>query len=276
MAYLKTANHRIHYKTFGHKRQPALLILHGFLGSWRDFSPVLPALKANFYCILPDLPGHGQTTTFNGSYSFDKTARSLLSLLDYLQIYQANLLGYSMGGRIALYVACKHSTRIHRTILESASPGLKTAAERKARRASDDAIALQLETLPFQDFLSKWSANPLFESLKQYPDAYTDMIKRRLQNNPIELANALRGLSLGNQPSMWRSLRRDRFSLMLMFGTQDYKFSILSQEMSKECELNNKSDAVLKPFLDMGHNIHLEAEQISSKAYVQAITGFLL
>jgi len=278
MAYLTTAAHRLHYQTFGSAAQPPLLILHGFLGSWRDFSSVLPQLKAHFYCILPDLPGHGKTTTTSESgYSFSHTARSLISLLTYLNIKQTNLLGYSMGGRIALYVACHYPTHISRVILESASPGLRTDAERKARKEKDEAIAQQIETLPLSDFLTHWYKNPLFASLEHHPQASADMLKRRQKNEPTELIKALRGLGTGQQPSVWNCLRNEkRPPLMLMFGSQDLKFVALSQEMAKECEKSNKPEVVLRSFSGCGHNIHLEAGETSPKQYADAVSAFLL
>ncbi|MFK8185230.1 MAG: 2-succinyl-6-hydroxy-2,4-cyclohexadiene-1-carboxylate synthase [Phormidesmis sp.] len=296
MAYLTTATHRLHFKTVGCQQtadqltQPPLLILHGFLGSCEDFAGVLPLLSRHFYCILPDLPGHGQTTlkaaaisettalhtgASQDGYSFLETGRSLIALLNHLQIDRTNLLGYSMGGRIALYMACSYPERIARTFLESASPGLKTAAERQARLQKDEALARQLERLPLPAFLSMWYANPLFASLQRYPDVRAAMVNRRKRNNPIELARALRGLGTGRQKSMWPNLSRLNAPLMLMVGENDEKFVGLGQAIAKECERNNKSKVVLKRFEGCGHNIHLEIAQESPENYVDAVLSLL-
>lgn len=305
MAFLITASHRLHYKTVGQPSHPPLLILHGFLGSCEDFAGVLPFLSEHFYCVLPDLPGHGQTsnlithtepnkttnkldqettiyetvsheTTFcDDGYSFLETGRSLIALLNHLNIERTNLLGYSMGGRIALYFACHYPARIERTILESASPGLKTEAQRQARREKDEAIARQIEARPLQDFLATWYANPLFASLHRYPAASAAMLARRQNNSPIALAKALRGLGTGRQPSLWSYLHHIAFPLMLMAGLEDEKFTDLGQEIAKECEINNKSKVVLKLFEGCGHNIHLEIAQKSPETYADAVLSFL-
>ena len=291
MAYLITPAHRLHYKTLGPPTLPPLLILHGFLGSCEDFTGVLPLLSKHFYCILPDLPGHGQTsgqiadkttseiaseaTTLEDCYSFLETGRSLISLLDHLQRERTNVLGYSMGGRIALYLAFHYPARIEKTILESASPGLQTAAERQSRREKDEAIACQLETRPLLEFLSTWYANPLFASLQHYPAAKAAMLKRRQNNDPIELAKALRGLGTGRQPSLWPHLQRMDFSLMLMVGIDDKKFVDLAQEIAKECENSSKGNVVLDLFEGCGHNIHLEIAQKSPEVYVDIVLSFI-
>ena len=275
---VETKSHRIHYKTLGSERLPPLLILHGFLGDCDDFDGVLPLLSEYFYCILPDLPGHGKTVTIapdRAGYGFDEVVRSLSSLLDDLSIDRASLLGYSMGGRIALYATIKQPSRFSQTILESASPGLRTRQEREARIAKDSAIARKLETIPFDTFLTNWYANPLFDSLHKHSSLFEDMLKRRRRNNPLLLAKALRGLSTGKQASMWPYLSRIKSPLLLMFGTEDKKFASISYEISHEmikaCEKNKKESVSLCPFLSLGHSIHLEVTQQSLKRYVEAV-----
>ena len=274
-AYLTTPSHRLHYKTAGAPSQPPLLILHGFLGSCEDFSGVLPLLSEHFYCILPDLSGHGKTTTFSGGYCFAETARSLITLLNSLHIERSHLLGYSMGGRIALYLAITYPHRIAQTILESASPGLRTAQERQARIEKDDALAHQLETLPLPEFLTRWYSNSLFESLHQHPQVFAEMLQRRQRNHPKQLAQALRGLGTGQQPSLWESVYSISGSLMLMVGAKDHKFVDICHQMKTLCEKNKTHSIVLKEFHEYGHSIHLEAKTNGLNLYTETITSFL-
>ncbi|HSH03608.1 MAG TPA: alpha/beta fold hydrolase, partial [Anaerolineae bacterium] len=60
-------------------------------------------------------------------------ATDIINLLDQLNLPQINLLGYSMGGRLALYLAIHYPHRINTLILESSSPGLPTPTEQTAR-----------------------------------------------------------------------------------------------------------------------------------------------
>lgn len=278
LAYLTTAAHRLHYRTTGDENCPPLLILHGFLGSCEDFAGVLPYLTQHFFCILPDLPGHGKTTQAIGadeSYRFLETGRSLIHLLDHLKIDCTNLLGYSMGGRIALYLTVHYSHRIARTILESASPGLRTAKARRLRLEKDEAIARQLETVPLNIFLASWYKNALFESLQHYPEAMKTMLANRQHNRPKELAKALRGLGTGQQASLWNDLQHIRSPLMLMFGSKDRKFLAIAKEMAAEYEKSNRKQAVVQRFEECGHNIHLEIAQKSPIYYKNVISDFI-
>ncbi|WP_121967549.1 2-succinyl-6-hydroxy-2,4-cyclohexadiene-1-carboxylate synthase [Leptolyngbya sp. BC1307] len=270
MPRLTTENHTLYYTTAGKATDPPLLILHGFLGSHLDFAATLPALSEHFYCITPDLPGHGQTLTAPGSYTFPTTTKTLLSLLDHLSITRTHLLGYSMGGRLALYLVCHFPERFRRVVLESASPGLKTAAERRQRVKKDEAIAHQLETMSLSDFLTQWYTNPLFLSLKNFPEHYEVMLRCRQANDPIELSYALRGFSTGRQPSLWHQLSHISSPLLLLVGTLDHKFAIINRSMLAHYQRNRATQAVLKA-CECGHNIHREAPN----TYSQIVSNFL-
>lgn len=256
--------------------KPPLLLLHGFLGSHQDFEAILPALSQRFYCIVPDLPGHGQTLTEDGGYDFCAIVQSLCAFLDALGITQTHLLGYSMGGRLALYMTCHFPHRFTRTVLESASPGLKTADARKQRQANDEAIARALETTPFPDFLTRWYNNPLFSSLKRHPKAYAAMLTRRHNNNPNELASALRGLSTGRQPSLWNLLSHINTPLLLIAGALDTKFVTINREMLAASQgtkptRTKHAQTVLNIVESYGHNIQLEAPD----RYERLVSSFL-
>lgn len=120
-----------------------LVLLHGFTGSHRSWDAVVPALASIGRCVAVDLPGHGESDfeADAGAYSMESASTALASSLDALRVGPATLIGYSMGGRLALYFALTRPERVRRLVLESASPGLATEAEREARRRSDEALA---------------------------------------------------------------------------------------------------------------------------------------
>lgn len=270
MADLKLEHHTLHYVMVGDRTHPPLLLLHGFLGSHQDFTAILPRLSEQFCCIMPDLPGHGKTLTQAGYYTFEATAQALLHLLDHLSIPQAHLLGYSMGGRLALYLTCCFPKWFMRVVLESASPGLKTAEERAERVVKDSAIAHQLDTTSLPDFLTQWYHNPLFISLKRHPEAFVAMLHRRQNNNSTELAQALRGMSTGRQPSLWNFLPAVNHPLLLLAGADDSKFMMLTHDMLVSAQQNEATQAMLKSIEDCGHNIHVEAPDL----YLETIIPF--
>ncbi len=269
MPHLTLKHHALHYAAVGNPNAQPLLMLHGFLGSHQDFSAILSALSQSFYCLTPDFPGHGKTLTEPGYYTFPATAQAFIELLDHLDIASTHLLGYSMGGRLALYLACQWPERFASVVLESASPGLKTAKERRLRVDTDEAIAYKIETLPLSEFLSQWYENALFSSLKSHPKRYQKMLKRRLQNRPADLARALRGLSIGRQPSLWEELEIIRCPLCLLVGEKDQKFVAIAQEIRTLC--SRETAVALRIIEGCGHNIHLE----SPDDYTQQIIAFV-
>ncbi len=254
---------RLHFTTDGHASQPPLLLLHGFLGDGRDFARVIDDLQTEFYCIRVDLPGHGQTK-FASDYSMSHTANLILDILAILNLSQANLIGYSMGGRLALYLALIFPLQFPRVVLESASPGLLTVAEQSARQQQDGLLADRLEA-DFPTFLKHWYAQPLFQSLQHQPD-FAVMYQRRLQNHPTELAKSLRQMGLGVQPSLWEALAQHQHPLLLLVGEGDRKFVALNQTMTHQCR-----SACVKVIAQAGHNIHFE----QPLAWLAAIRQFL-
>lgn len=203
------------------------------------------------------MPGHGNTQGTGGedSYAIAPTATAIVDLLDHLNIPQVYLVGYSMGGRLALYLALHYCDRFPKVLLESASPGLRTEAERVARRDHDFQLAKRLEA-DFPQFLADWYDQPLFQSLKHHPN-FENMLQKRLMNNPMELAKSLRAMSTGMQPSLWKKLKHHQKPMLLIVGARDRKFITINQEMVL-------LDTAIPPLRSLqiapntGHNVHLE------------------
>ncbi|MEG4350472.1 2-succinyl-6-hydroxy-2,4-cyclohexadiene-1-carboxylate synthase [Microcoleus sp. LAD1_D3] len=247
-------NYHFHYSLTGNKNQPTILFLHGFTGNFQDFSSVISLLSKNYGCLAVDLPGHGETGVSGDEscYNISNTAQALIHLLDDLQIDKCLLLGYSMGGRLALYMTLHFPQRFEKVVLESASPGLKTEKERSHRLQADSQLAQKLEKSNIKDFLLNWYDRPLFKSLKNSPH-FDKLIETRLANNPLELAKSLRNMGTGNQPSLWGKLEQNQLPLLLLAGEYDDKFTTINTEIASLCPA-----ATLEIVPKAGHNIHFE------------------
>ena len=250
----ESKSYQFHYSLTGNKNQQLILLLHGFTGDSQDFNSVISLLSQSYCCLAVDLPGHGRTRVSGDEscYNISNTAKALIELLDDLQIDKCLLLGYSMGGRLALYMTLHFPDRFDQVVLESASPGLKTAKDRSHRRKSDFDISQKLENSNLKEFLLSWYDRPLFKSLTKSPN-FDRLLEARLENNPIELAKSLRNMGTGNQPSLWEQLAQNQIPLLLLVGEYDDKFTTINTEMANLC-----SAASLKTVPKSGHNIHFE------------------
>ncbi|MEG3939209.1 MULTISPECIES: 2-succinyl-6-hydroxy-2,4-cyclohexadiene-1-carboxylate synthase [unclassified Microcoleus] len=247
-------NYQFYYSLTGNKNQLTILLLHGFTGNNQDFSSVISLLSQNYCCLAVDLPGHGKTRVSGDEscYNMSNTAQALIDLLDDLQIDKCLLLGYSMGGRLALYMTLHFPERFEKVVLESASPGLKSEKERSHRLQSDLQLAQKLENSNIKDFILNWYDRPLFKSLKKFPK-FDQLIESRLANNPLEVAKSLRNLGIGNQPSLWEKLTQNQIPILLLAGEYDEKFQAINAEIASFCPA-----ASLNIIPNAGHNIHFE------------------
>ncbi|MFB2768438.1 2-succinyl-6-hydroxy-2,4-cyclohexadiene-1-carboxylate synthase [Pelatocladus sp. BLCC-F211] len=265
------ANYQFYYSCDGDRTQAVILFLHGFMGDSHEFDEAIQLLNHDFSCLTVDLPGHGNTKVLGSEdfYTMTNTAQALIELLDYLQINQCFLVGYSMGGRLALYLTLYFPHRFPKVVLESASPGLRTAAERQERIKRDGQIARKLERCldknDFIAFLRNWYQQPIFGNIKNHPQ-FQHLLEIRTQNNSIELAKSLRFMGTGCQPSLWEKLKDNVNDLLLLVGENDEKFIDINQQMAKICQY-----CQLKIVSNASHNIHFE----KPKDFVENIKIFL-
>jgi 2-succinyl-6-hydroxy-2,4-cyclohexadiene-1-carboxylate synthase len=246
-----------------------LMLLHGFTGCAQSWDHLQAALASRFELIMPDLLGHGRSDASGNPerYGMECCVADLIAILDRLEVERTHLLGYSMGGRVALAAAVAHPDRIASLVLESASPGLAGADERQARIASDNALADLAERAGIEAFVARWERTPLFATQERLPEQVRERLRnQRLANNPTGLANSLRGLGTGVQPSLWERLGELRMPCLIMAGELDAKFLGIAQRMADAI-----AGSRLALVADAGHTIHLE----QSAGFARLIMEFL-
>lgn len=255
----------LHYCTHGVPDGRPLCFLHGFMGAGTDWRPVVSALEEEAFSLTLDLPGHG--ASLDGPdhlYCMEGATQALADVLDDARVDRCTLVGYSMGGRVALYFALFHPGRVHRLVLESASPGIDDEAARAERRALDAERARRIRE-DLDAFLRDWYRQPLFASLRRH-DLVAEMVARRRANDPAELARALRGLSPGRQPSLWGRLEDLSPRTLVLTGALDDKYAETTAEATARIP---DARRVLVP--GAGHNVHAERPQ----AFLAHLVHFL-
>lgn len=258
---------RYYYELKG-RGQP-LLLLHGFTGSSQNWGALSRALAADYQVLTVDLLGHGRTEApaEAGRYAMGPAAADLVTLLDELAIRRTAVLGYSMGGRLALYTAVTYPARLSRLILESSSPGLATVEERRERTGRDRALADWIEAQGIEPFVDRWQKLPLWRSQQQLSAADRSALRRqRLQNNVLGLAHSLRGMGTGVQPSLWPQLAQIPYPVLQIVGELDTKFVQINQQMSLLLPAGR-----LVSVAAAGHTVHLEKPDL----FLQIVQKFL-
>src|SRR5262249_49207763 len=98
-----------------------IVLLHGGLGSGEMFGPVLPALADHHRVVVPDLQGHGRTADIDRPLDIRLMADDIAALIDHLGLDKPDVVGYSLGGGVALQVAAKSPTKVRRLVAGSAN-----------------------------------------------------------------------------------------------------------------------------------------------------------
>lgn len=254
----------LNYFVWGDAAGRPIVMLHGFMGSGADWAAV--AERIGGYVIAPDLPGHGASLRDDSAeFTMPAAANSIIALLDQLNISHCILLGYSMGGRLALYLATHYPDRFTKLILESSSPGIDNSAERSARKTWDTQIAQSLISQSLIAFLSDWYAMPLFNTFRQHPD-YAQAFARRMQNDPQQLALSMQMMGTGSQPSLWDAWARLSVETLLVVGELDTKYVGISADMQQR---NPSAQRVV--LSGLGHNTHFE----DADRFANAVSGFI-
>ncbi len=252
---------RLNIEERGRQQDPPLVLLHGFTGSAAGWGKHLDRLAAAGLRVLAfDLHGHGPSDAPNNSerYNMEHCQQDILAALKKLDVGrgEAALLGYSMGGRIALYTAFSGFFRA--LILESASPGIADRLEREQRRLADEALAERIERDGVQMFVNYWERLPLFASQNNLPlETRKPLREQRLQNRARGLANSLRGVGTCAQPSLHARLPTLDIPVLLIAGELDSKFSAIARSMAQALP-----HARLHIVPGAGHTVHLEQPEM--------------
>jgi len=103
----------------GHGSEVPLIVLHGGIMSTESFAGMMPELSANREVIAVDLQAHGRTADIDRPITDEAMADDIAALMEYLHIDKADLMGYSLGGGVALRFAIQHSGMIRKLIVVS-------------------------------------------------------------------------------------------------------------------------------------------------------------
>jgi 2-succinyl-6-hydroxy-2,4-cyclohexadiene-1-carboxylate synthase len=246
----------IDFNVEDHGSGTPLVLLHGFTGSAASWSSVSRDLASLHRVIAIDIIGHGASAAPEdlAHYVFEQALDDLAEVTAQLGINRAAWLGYSMGGRLALGMGVRHPDQVSALILQSATAGIQDEHERQQRAEADLALARRIEEAGIEAFVAEWERLPIWESQRALPEDVLRLQRDiRLRNRAIGLANSLRGMGQGSQPSYWDRLSEIAVPVLLMAGALDRKFVGIAGQMGVRI-----ADATLSVVAEAGHAVHLE------------------
>ncbi len=210
---------------------PPLLALHGFTQTGAMFAELAGLLGREV--AAPDLPGHG------GSAHLEATFQA--AVLSTTRVLKAMgpipVLGYSLGGRVALAMSLARPDLVSHLMLVSASTGIEDPVRRAQRLADDFALAARLESMGVPAFLDEWLDRPMFAGLRRRGAAWQAQDRaRRLENGTAGLAAALRGSGQGAQPFLGGRLDELTMPVLLLVGEEDERYVAAAETIAGRVE----------------------------------------
>ncbi|PEN24614.1 2-succinyl-6-hydroxy-2,4-cyclohexadiene-1-carboxylate synthase [Klebsiella grimontii] len=241
----------------GQPGHPWLVFLHGFSGDCHEWLTVGQAFGA-YSRLYIDLPGHGGSANIAAN-SLAEVGYLVEKTLNSYNILKCWLVGYSLGGRVAMYFACQPREGLCGLVVEGGHPGLTDENQRLLRRHGDAAWAERFRREPLTQVFADWYQQPVFASLDAAQRAA--LIALRSRNNGGALAAMLQASSLAEQPDLREPLRAREFPFHYLCGERDGKFRAIADELSATTHVINHA----------GHNAHRE----NPDAVVACLAQFL-
>jgi 2-succinyl-6-hydroxy-2,4-cyclohexadiene-1-carboxylate synthase len=239
----------------GPRRGMPVVILHGFTGSSQTMSGVARALESR-WTICVDLVGHGRSDAplEVAPYGMRRCVRQVVGAMDALGASHSHLLGYSMGGRVALELCATHPRRVASALVVGTSTGIADPEQRRARVRDDEALADAILRDGVPAFVDRWMALPLFASQRRLgPAALAEAREQRLCNRAHALANSLRGMGAGAQEPLQARLASLTVPVCLAVGDEDAKFRAIGADLARRIPRGRL--AIIEK---AGHAAHLE------------------
>jgi len=251
-----------------------LVLIHG-LGSYMPaWSMNIDALSESHRVIVLDLPGYGKSTKTAERFSIPFFAESVIMLMNELEINAASIIGHSMGGQIALYIAAQHPGRVAGLVL-SAPAGFEQFTEQDkmafGATVSPEAIAMTPEPMIRQNMLATFHS---------FPSEAEFMIKDRLQmkDEPgfdnYARAQAESIFAMLNDP-VWEMMPDITQPALVVFGGQDalipnpYLHPDLTTQDVAQDGTERLPNATLKIIDEAGHFIHFEKADVFNETVLE-------
>jgi 2-succinyl-6-hydroxy-2,4-cyclohexadiene-1-carboxylate synthase len=248
---------------------PPVTLLHGFTQSGQSWREVIARMPEGWRWIVPDLRGHGETQARRGApCSMDACTDDLVALWEEMDVGKSHLVGYSMGGRLALHVAARRPERLLSLLTVGAHAGLEEDA-RQGRKKGDEALAERIEKDGMESFVDYWGRLPLFSGLERRGPSYLAEIRaERLKNHVGGLACSLRGMGAGVMEPVWDELVRVKAPCTFVAGQLDHGYVASARRLAAAVP-NGRFEITPRA----GHAVHQERPDAFARVLASHLTA---
>ena len=229
------------------------LLVHGFLGSSRDWQEIVRMSAGAREILALDLPGHGESSAPVGATSFEGVIEVLGRGLQERLMGPVHGVGYSLGGRIVVGLSQRYPDLFSSLTLISTFPGYEDEHERAARLASDVDWAQRFKKNSLPEVLRDWYRQPIFASEEWTADLWSSIVSRCVDVRQESVAEMLLATSSAKMPSYWKHLEKTHHPLQLIVGERDKKYVGIAREVARR---NPGSEVAV--VAEAGHSVLLE------------------
>jgi aminoacrylate hydrolase len=266
MPILNTQGISLYFEVFGNPTNPPVLLLSGLGGTGKSWSTQIDRFAADYYVVVPDHRGTGQSTHAEGGHTTAQLATDMASLVEHLALGPMHVVGGSTGGAIAQYMALDHSPTV-RTLTMSASFArfdafVSREFEVRRKMAAEWDRDAMLSGYSLFLFSSKYT--------REHPDrvqAWIERAKAQIAAGPADREIALKRIDMIAAHDALPRLGEIRQPTLVVCGAQDFCTPLpLSEEIARAIP---GSELVVVP--DCGHLIEHEKEE----EFFQIVSTFI-
>jgi 2-succinyl-6-hydroxy-2,4-cyclohexadiene-1-carboxylate synthase len=223
--------------------------LHGFSQHGDTWEELTGLVGPGFRWRAPDI----------AATNLDDGVAEILRLWDREGVSRSHLVGYSQGGRLALYLASGNPERLRTLTVIAAHAGLEGSA-RRLRLEQDQALAEQIEREGVDWFAGYWAARPIFSGLQRRGAAFLGRLDAgRRKNDPAQLAAMLRGMGPGATAPFWDRLDRIQAPTLVLAGAEDPAYVYYAARLAGAIP---QARVAIVP--GAGHAVHLEQPEATA------------
>jgi pimeloyl-ACP methyl ester carboxylesterase len=225
-----------------------VVLLHGFLDSWRSFEPVLSHLPEAVHAFAVTQRGHGDASRPAAGYGVPDFAADLTAFMDVLQLEAAVIVGHSMGSAVALRFALDHPDRTSELVLVGASASLR--ANPKAREAWNSLLTKLTDPID-PEFVREGLKSTLAQPV---PPALFESLVRENLKVPAFVWRAALDARWRAEGDFAAELARIRTPTLIIWGDRDVRYPRSEQEAIAAAI----PDSRLVVYPGAGHLLHVE------------------